>query len=160
MSWFCGHINGVVVIKLIRHVDERGFLCETVRIDELPGGLQPVMSYVSYTEPGVSRGPHEHSEQTDIFSFLGPGNFLIKLWDNRKGSATYGTCMQLHGGHDSPITVIIPPGVVHGYKNISRSEQGMVINYPNRLFRGWLKREPADEIRYENSNDSPFHMEG
>ena len=50
-----GQIEGVV-IKLVKRVDERGFLIETFRIDELPEGLQPLMSYVSYTEPGITTG--------------------------------------------------------------------------------------------------------
>ena len=90
MEWTKGQIEGVVIKKLVKHVDERGFLVETFRIDELPEGLRPVMSYVSYTEPGITRGPHEHKAQTDIFSFIGPGNFMVKLWDNRRDRKTYG----------------------------------------------------------------------
>lgn len=160
ITWEKGQIEGVIIKKLVKYVDERGFLTETFRIDELPERVKPVMSYVSYTEPGVSRGPHEHKYQTDIFSFIGPGNFLIKLWDNRKDSTTYGKFMEFYGGLDNPLIVIVPPGVVHGYKNISRLERGMVINYPDKLFMGWGKKEPVDEIRHENEIDSPFKMEG
>ncbi|HBT20546.1 MAG TPA: dTDP-4-dehydrorhamnose 3,5-epimerase [Peptococcaceae bacterium] len=159
MEWTKGSIDGVIIKKLTKHVDKRGFLTETFRIDELPESLKPVMSYVSYTEPGVSRGPHEHKYQTDIFSFIGPGNFLIKLWDNRKDSKTYGNYMQFYAGQDNPVTVVIPPGVVHGYKNISKLERGMVINYPDKLYMGWGKKEPVDEIRHEDTPDSPFKME-
>lgn len=158
-NWNKGQIEGVIIKKLVKHVDQRGFLTETFRLDELPENLKPVMSYVSYTEPGISRGPHEHKHQTDIFSFIGPGNFLIKLWDNRKDSKTYGCFMEFYGGQDNPITVIVPPGVVHGYKNISKLERGMVLNYPDRLFMGWRKKEEVDEIRYEGKTDSPFKME-
>lgn len=118
-----------------------------------------MMSYVSYTEPGASRGPHEHAEQTDIFSFLGPGNFRLKLWDNRNGSESYGNYMEIFAGKDNPLTVVIPPGVAHGYKNISTLERGMVINYPDRLYRGWGKKEMVDEIRHEADAESPFYME-
>lgn len=159
MKWVKGQIDGVIVKTLQKHMDSRGFLAETFRIDELPEGLRPAMSYVSYTEPGVSRGPHEHQEQTDIFSFLGPGNFMIRLWDNRRDSATGGNFMELYAGTDCPVTVIVPPGVVHGYRNISRIERGMVLNYPDRLFMGPGKKEKVDEIRYENDENSPFDME-
>ena len=158
-GWSQGEINGVTVHKLTKHMDQRGFICETFRQDELPEGLMPVMSYVSYTEPGIVRGPHEHSEQTDIFAFLGPGNFMLKLWDNRQESSTYGNYKVIYAGTDNPLTVIIPPGVVHGYKNISDCERGMVLNYPNRLYMGWAKKEPVDEIRYEADPESPFNME-
>jgi len=158
-NWKKDKISGVIIQKLVKHVDERGYLTETMRVDELPEGLNPIMSYVSYTEPGVSRGPHEHVEQTDIFSFVGPGNFKIKLWDNREKSDTYGNYMLFYGGEDNPITLIIPPGIIHGYKNVSKTARGMVINYPDKLFMGWGKKDAVDEIRHEDEANSPFNME-
>jgi len=156
MEFKTGNIEGVYIERLEKHIDERGFLVETVRQDSLPLRLAFVMSYISYTEPGVARGPHEHKEQTDIFAFIGPGNFKISLWDNRTGSTTYGNKMELYGGEDNPVLVVVPPGVVHGYKNISRVRRGMVVNYPDRLYRGWGKKEEVDEIRHEDQGDVFF----
>src|SRR4030066_80617 len=115
MEFKKGEIEGVAIEELIKSSDERGFLVETFRIDNLTDSLRPIMSYVSYTKPRIARGPHEHLKQTDVFCFMGPGNFRIKLWDNRKESRTYRCCMEIVGGKDNPIRVIIPPGVVHGY---------------------------------------------
>jgi len=153
-----GPIEGVKVLKLTRHEDQRGFLYETYRLDELPAGLTPVMSYISYTRPGIARGPHEHTGQTDIFSLPGPGNFLLKLWDNRSESPTFGQFMSLTAGSDNPLTIVVPPGVIHGYKNIS-TEDGMVLNYPDRLFMGQGKKGPLDEVRHEDDPDSPYKMD-
>ncbi len=158
-SWQQGRIEGVFTKGLKKHLDRRGFLCETFRIDEFPEGIQPVMSYISCTEPGVTRGPHEHHEQTDIFAFPGPGNFCLRLWDNRQNSKTYGEYMEIFAGKDNPLVLVIPPGVVHAYKNISSSERGTVINYPDRLYKGWEKKEPVDEIRHEDDPSTPFKME-
>jgi len=159
VTWKRGNIEGVQVKKLVKHLDGRGFLCEAMRLDEMPEELQPAMSYISYTEPGVSRGPHEHRKQSDYFVFLGPGNFLVKMWDNRPESNTYGNWMELYAGCDNPISVAVPPGIIHGYLNLSRTERGMVINYPNRLYQGWNRKEEVDEIRHENDPDTPFRME-
>ena len=153
-----GEIEGVVIEKLIKFSDERGFLVETFRVDNLSDNLQPVMSYVSYTRPGVARGPHEHLKQTDIFCFMGPGNFRIKLWDNRRESKTYGNYVDAIGGEDNAIRVIVPPGVVHGYKNISEDEEGMVLNYPDKLYRGLDRKEEVDEIRHEDKEDE-FYLD-
>ena len=150
MEFIDGDIEGVFVHPLTKHIDDRGFLSETFRIDTLPEGLRPVMSYVSYTKPGLGRGPHEHRDQTDVFALIGPGNFKIYLWDNRKKSTTYGKRMILSGGVDNPITLVVAPGVIHGYRNVSSSELGMVINYPDKLYAGWDKQEPVDEIRHED----------
>jgi dTDP-4-dehydrorhamnose 3,5-epimerase len=158
MEFKKGEIEGVIIEKLIKFSDKRGFLVETFRVDNLPDDLQPVMSYVSYTRPGISRGPHEHNKQTDIFCFIGPGNFMIKLWDNRKESKTFGYCMEIVGGADNPVSVIVPPGVVHGYKNISKEVDGMVINYPDKPYRGWDRKEEVDEIRHEDKEDE-FYLD-
>jgi dTDP-4-dehydrorhamnose 3,5-epimerase len=153
-----GEIEGVVIEELINFTDERGFLIETFRVDNLPEGLRPMMSYVSYTKPGIARGPHEHLKQADIFCFIGPGNFKIKLWDNRRESKTYENYMEVIGGEDNRIRVIVPPGVVHGYKNISEEVDGMVINYPDKLYRGRDRKEEIDEIRHEDKEDE-FYLD-
>jgi dTDP-4-dehydrorhamnose 3,5-epimerase len=158
MEFKKGEIEGVVIEKLIKFSDERGFLVETFRIDSLLDNLQPVMSYVSYTKPGIARGPHEHNKQTDIFCFIGPGNFKIKLWDNRRESKTCGYYMEVIGGEDNPIRVIVPSGVVHGYKNISQEVMGMVLNYPDKLYRGCVRKEEVDEIRHEDKEDE-FYLD-
>ena len=158
MNFKTGEIEGVIVEKLNKFTDERGYLVETFRIDNLPKEIKPTMSYISYTKPGITRGPHEHEEQTDIFCFMGPGNFKVKLWDNRKESDNYGNCLEVIGGKDNPIRVVVPPGVVHGYKNISKEEDGMVLNYPDKLYRGWGKKEEVDEIRHEDKEDE-FYLD-
>ncbi|TFG92543.1 MAG: dTDP-4-dehydrorhamnose 3,5-epimerase [Candidatus Atribacteria bacterium] len=158
MKFKNGEIEGVIVKKLSRFSDERGYLIETFRIDNLPNKLKPMMSYISYTKDGIARGPHEHEEQTDIFCFMGPGNFKIKLWDNRENSKTFGNYTELIGGKDNPIQLIVPPGVVHGYKNISEDEIGMVMNYPDKLYGGLNKKEKIDEIRCEDKEDE-FYLD-
>jgi len=154
MEFTKGKINGVVVSRLVRNLDERGFLMETFRVDSLPQGLRPVMSYISVTEPGIARGPHEHRVQTDILAFPGPGTFRIVLWDNREASPTRGARMILFGGLEDPIAVIVPPKVVHAYRNISMVERGTVLNYPDTLYAGWGRKEPVDEIRHEVEGDA------
>lgn len=156
MDFKKGDIEGVRIMNLARRVDDRGFLVETYRIDTLPEGLKPVMSYLSATEPGTARGPHEHRDQTDVFAFLGPGNFQICLWDNRRASGSYGNRMVFFGGADNPIAVVIPPGIVHAYRNTSPTEKGVVLNYPDRLYAGWNKQEPVDETRHEVDGDLFF----
>jgi len=110
------------------------------------------------TVPGVARGPHEHVEQSDYFCFIGPGNFKVYLWDARKDSSSYGTRQNLFCGVDSPMSLLVPPGVVHAYKNVS-SENGIVFNAPDRLYAGKGKSQPVDEIRHEEEDDSPFTLD-
>lgn len=153
-----GPIEGVVVRPLRKFVDERGWLSELFRHDELDSEFHPTMTYISSTEPGVTRGPHEHVDQADLFCFIGPSNFKIRVWDNRSESPTYNNVTTVYGGADNPLSVLIPKGVVHAYRNVG-SSQGCVINCPNRLFMGEGRRDPIDEIRHEDDPDTPYRMD-
>jgi dTDP-4-dehydrorhamnose 3,5-epimerase len=150
-----GAIEGVVVRKLRRFFDDRGWLTELFRHDELAEEFFPAMAYISSTNPGVARGPHEHRDQADLFCFIGPSNFKLRMWDNRKDSATFGSVMTMVVGEDDPAAVLIPAGVVHGYQNVGDVD-GIVINCPNRLYAGAGRKEEVDEIRHENSDESIF----
>ena len=153
-----GNIRGVVVRDLRKFDDDRGWLSELFRYDELIAEFFPAMAYISSTNPGVTRGPHEHVDQADLFCFLGPSNFKLRMWDNRKDSATQGNVMTLTVGADNPKSVLIPKGVVHAYQNIGALD-GIVINCPNRLYMGTQRRESVDEIRHEDDPNTIFRME-
>ena len=151
-------IDGVVVREIPRHQDRRGWLSELFRQDQLDSEFHPVMSYVSMTHPGVARGPHEHADQADLFCFIGPSTFRIYLWDTRLDSKTHRTHERFEAGEDNPLMVLIPKGVVHAYKNIGERE-GIVINFPNRLYGGAGRKEPVDEIRHEDDPEGRFPVD-
>ncbi|QWV95187.1 dTDP-4-dehydrorhamnose 3,5-epimerase family protein [Geomonas oryzisoli] len=153
-----GRIHDVTCKPLKKFLDERGWLTELFRSDELEPEVMPVMSYISMTQPGVTRGPHEHVEQTDYFCFLGPSNFKVYLWDTRPDSPSFGVKQVVYAGVDAPSMMVVPPGVVHAYRNIG-TENGIVFNAPNRLFAGKGKSEAIDEIRHEELADSPFLLD-
>jgi dTDP-4-dehydrorhamnose 3,5-epimerase len=158
MSFIEGEIRDVVVYPLRKFYDDRGWLAELFRHDDLDEEFYPVMSYISFTQPGVQRGPHEHVDQADLFCFLGPSTFKMRMWDNRHDSPTYNYLMTLLIGEDDPRAVIVPKGVVHGYKNVGEVD-GMVINCPNKLYMGRGKSEPIDEIRHEDDPETIFTMD-
>ena len=108
-----GNIQDVVVRDLRRFNDSRGWLSELFRHDELTAKFFPAVAYTSSTKPGVTRGPHEHVDQADLFCFTGPSNFKVHMWDNRADSPTYRNVMTLTAGADNPKSVLIPKGVVH-----------------------------------------------
>ena len=154
-----GEIEDVVVYPLKIYKDERGWLAELFRHDDLKQEFYPVMAYISVTEPNMQRGPHEHAEQADLFCFIGGGEFKLRLWDNRAESETFRRVMTMLVGGDNPQAVIIPKGVVHAYKNVSETEKGVVINCPNRLYMGAGRQEPIDEIRHEDDPNTIFTID-
>ena len=153
-----GEIKGVVIHDLRKLNDRRGWLCELFRHDELGAEFFPTMAYISSTNLNVTRGPHEHVDQADLFCFLGPSNFKLRMWDNRPDSPTFGNVMTIILGADDPKAVVVPQGVVHAYQNIGPVD-GIVVNCPNRLYMGEGRREQVDEIRHEDDPDTPFRMD-
>jgi dTDP-4-dehydrorhamnose 3,5-epimerase len=158
VQFHAGPIEGVIWMPLRKFHDERGWLCELFRNDELPELIHPAMAYISLTEVGIARGPHEHVDQTDLFCFLGPSSFKVYLWDVRQGSPTHGASQAEVVGVDRPMALVVPPGVVHAYRNVGQ-EPGLVFNCPNRLFKGTGRKEQVDEIRHEDKADSPFRLD-
>ena len=152
------NIDGIVIRALEKHTDARGWLIELFRSDECADDFRPAMSYISMTLPGVVRGPHEHRKQTDYFCFFGLSSFRIFLWDNRSDSPTFGNKFVFEAGEGNMVSFIVPPGVVHAYKNIGEVE-GLVFNAPDRLYRGPGRVEEPDEIRYEENIGSRFHLD-
>jgi len=131
---------------------------EVFRGDELNEELLPAMAYISQTLPGVSRGPHEHREQTDYLIFPGLGDFKLYLWDARPDSPTFGCRETLLVGQSDLQAVVVPPGVVHAYKNVGE-ESGLVVNAPNRLYGGPGKLGVVDDIRHEEDPNSPYQLD-
>ena len=151
-------IDGVEIKPLEVRADDRGWLVELFRRDELPPAHHPAMAYASQTLPGVSRGPHEHRHQTDCFLFFGPGTFRLYLWDARADSPTRDHHQKLTVGETNRVRVIVPAGVVHAYKNIG-DVPALVVNCPNRLYAGQGRDEEVDEIRYEGQGESRYVVE-
>lgn len=138
--------TGAYIFPLKKHKDDRGWLMELVRNDSVPHPIE--MAYLSETKPLVVRGPHEHTEQTDHFAFIGPGDFHLHLWHED-------TYEIWDVGENNPCLVIVPPGVVHAYKNIL-NRPGWVFNAPDSLYGGPGKLYEVDEIRHENDEDSKY----
>lgn len=104
-------ITGVVITPLEPFTDERGSFAELARLSELPIGFEQVSH--SHSRAGVLRGLHFHRAQSDLW-YLASGEAQICLVDLR--DETLGA--RVHAWETSaaePCTVLIPPGVAHGY---------------------------------------------
>lgn len=143
-------IDGVKIFALDNEIkeDDRGSLVEIARTDWATHS-SIAMAYVSVTHPGVTRGPHKHEKQSDWFYFM-PGTMCqVGLIDDRDTSRTKGVVQLIDIHTDECLSIMIPSGVIHWYKNLSESCMMTVINLPSHLYRGIDYKEPADEIRYE-----------
>jgi dTDP-4-dehydrorhamnose 3,5-epimerase len=102
-------LAGVRVEALPVFPDARGSLHELYRTDEIPADFKPVMACCSWSDPGVTRGPHQHVIQDDYFTFAGPSDFSVFLWDDRPGSAKAARGWLVKTGAGAPSRIYVPP---------------------------------------------------
>ena len=136
----------------------RGWLCELFRHDDLPAEFHPVMAYISMTEAGVAAGRTNTSIRADLLLFHRPVALQgLPVGSSRRFADLLARQTEIVGV-DRPMLLIVPPGVVHAYKNVG-GEPGLVFNCPNRLYKGPGRKEAVDEIRHEDQTDSPYRLD-
>ncbi len=150
-------LPGVRIEALPVFHDKRGSLHEMYRVDEIPPDFKPVMACSSWTLPGVTRGPHEHVLQDDYFTFAGPSEFLVALWDARPGAAGAAKAWLIEVGERHPAHIYVPHGVVHAYRNIG-TVPGLVVTVASELYGGKGRGGAVDEIRHEQNPTSPYRL--
>ncbi|MCL5971369.1 MAG: dTDP-4-dehydrorhamnose 3,5-epimerase family protein [Firmicutes bacterium] len=139
MSHF-GKIDGVVVKNLVRHPDDRGFFQEILRDDE--GLLRRFgQASLSMSYPGVIKAFHYHELQDDLW-FFPVGSAQVVLYDQRGGSKTHGITQVLYPGQNNPLLIVIPVGVLHGYRVLG-NEPLMIVYFTTESYRS----ESPDEKR-------------
>lgn len=141
-----GTIDGVQVKQLVRHPDDRGFFQEILRDDDALlrrfGQASLSMSY-----PGVIKAFHYHERQDDLW-FFPVGSAQVVLYDQRPGSSTEGITQVLYPGEDHPILIVIPVGVVHGYRVLG-AQPLMIVYFTTESYR------PADPDERRLAWDDP-----
>ena len=143
-------IDGVKVKKLKVIPDERGRVMELLRADdEVFEKFGQV--YITTAYPGVVKAWHSHTRQTDYFACV-QGMMKLVLYDARENSPTKGEVNEFLVGVHNPELVVIPPGVLHGFKCISEVE-AIVVNCPTEVYNP----DAPDEIRADaHSKDIPY----
>ncbi len=108
-------IDGVMVLELTRHADDRGSFTEIYRKEWIPEVREMVQGNLSFSRPGVLRGLHYHRRQADYWILL-EGDAFVGLYDLRVGSHTRGTAAGISlGAQAGDRALFIPPGVAHGF---------------------------------------------
>ncbi len=128
-------IEGVVIKKLIRHCDDRGFFMEVLRDDDQ---LLSRFGQASFSKsyPGVIKAFHYHEKQDDLW-FFPSGNAQVVLFDFRDESSTKGETQVVYMGEDNPLLLLIPIGVAHGYRVLGQ-EPAVIMYFTTKSY------DPAD----------------
>ena len=130
-------IEGVIAHPVKANVDDRQVLMVYLKASD-PFFDTFAQSYVSITAKGVVKAWHYHLNQTDVW-FVPHGKIKVGLFDARRDSPTAGVANAIIMGGGNNISLVIPPGVYHGY--LSLTDPSVLINTTNRPY------DPADEYR-------------
>lgn len=107
-------IDGVRVVPLTTHADDRGYFRELFRNDVLQG-VTIAQTSVTEAYPGVIKAFHWHKKQDDLW-YVAAGMAQVVLYDRRDGSPTRGHTQVLYAGEQNAALIFIPKGVAHGYR--------------------------------------------
>ena len=105
-------IDGVELIPLRRHEDERGWFMELMRASGLPQAVK--QSNLAFSRMGVIRGLHYHERgQCDLFACV-QGMVRVVVLDLASGET-----FTVDIGDDNPVAVYIPGHHAHGYEALT-----------------------------------------
>lgn len=133
-------IEGVKIIPLKQIPDERGKIMHMLRSND-PHFEKFGEVYFSVAYPGVIKGWHLHTKQTQFYAVIS-GMIKLVLYDERKDSPTCGELMEIFTGEDNYQLIRIPVGVVNGYKTIG-VKPAIVANCATE------PHDPDEMIRYD-----------
>lgn len=133
-------IEGVHVVKLEAHVDDRGYLIEILRSSDPHFTKFGQVYLVGDLTRGTIRAFHKHKELWDFF-FISHGSAKFVLRDDRAQSPTYGEMMTLVMGQHNPTLIGVPPGVYHGWMALEDDTQ--MISTASEVYN----RAQPDEVR-------------
>ena len=105
--------SGSVGTAFAQHRDARGSLVELFR-ESFGVGFTPVQWNASSSQAGVLRGVRVHAVHHDYLVVLA-GFALAGLRDMRPDAPTDGAGVVVELRGDSPVALVIPPGVAHGF---------------------------------------------
>jgi len=133
-------IEDVKIVPLRQIPDERGKIMHMLKCtDSHFENFGEIYFSVAY--PGVIKGWHSHTKQTQFYAVVS-GMIKLVMYDERKDSKTYKELMEVFVGEDNYQLIRIPIGVVNGYKTIG-TKSAIVANCAT------LPHEPGEMVRYD-----------
>ncbi|MGV3760426.1 MAG: dTDP-4-dehydrorhamnose 3,5-epimerase family protein [Actinomycetota bacterium] len=138
-------IDGVRITPLRRIPDERGAVFHMLREDS-EGFERFGEIYFSLVYPGAIKAWHLHKEMTLNYA-VPVGMIKLVCYDDREGSPTRGSTLEVHTGELAYSLVTVPPGVWNGFKG-EGTEPALVANcatvphHPDEIVRA----DPFDHV--------------
>jgi dTDP-4-dehydrorhamnose 3,5-epimerase len=116
-------ISGVIIKKVVKHEDDRGFFAELIKFGEETFHEVLQTSY-SETKPGVIKAWHIHP-YWEVWCII-KGQAKVVLHDMRPDSPTNGQTDVISTGEDNMMVIAIPGEVAHGYVPLGDKPMGII----------------------------------
>lgn len=113
-------IEGVQVISLPTFPDERGTVLRMLKSSDAHF-IQFGELYFSTVFAGVVKAWKRHHRITVNFACIS-GLVKVVLYDDRPGSTSRGTIMEIRLGPECHALVVVPPGVWNGFQGLSQPQ--------------------------------------
>lgn len=109
----------IEIKSLEKHEDERGYLLEILKSDEINEGIQQI--YFSTSKPGAVRGGHYHKKKIEWFCAVkGTAKLFLENIITKEEKEII-----LH--HDKPTVVKVLPNIWHSLENIGGTEMHLIV---------------------------------
>lgn len=109
-------IEGVRITPLRQIPDERGKIMHMMRASD-PHFQKFGEVYFATAYPGAIKAWHRHKKQIQNYAVL-QGMAKVVIYDDRKGSKTFGEIQEVFMGEDNYVLLTIPTEVLNGWKAI------------------------------------------
>ena len=137
-------IQDLIITPLRKIPDERGSIMHMLRADA-PHYIKFGEIYFSTAYPGVIKGWHEHTIQTQNYAVI-EGMIKLVLYDNRTSSKSYKSIQEVFLGELNYSLVTIPTGIIMGYKCIG-NKTSILANCSTH------PHDPTEMINYDPLGD-------
>jgi len=134
------HIEGVELVPLVAHVDDRGYLIEVIRASDPHFTKFGQVYLVGNLARGTIRAFHKHEVLWDWF-FISHGAAKFGLVDDRADSPTYREQATFVISDRNPGLLVVPPGVYHGWMSLTDDTQ--LVSTASEVY----DRDRPDEVR-------------
>jgi dTDP-4-dehydrorhamnose 3,5-epimerase len=107
-------IDGLIMLELPTHSDERGFFREIIRNKDLSTPFEINQLSHSLVNTGITKGWHGHKNQSQM-TYLASGSAIFVFVDMRDSDTNPAKFEYLASPHSNPWVVITKPGIYIGY---------------------------------------------
>lgn len=142
-------IEGLLVVPMTVHHDDRGYLMEIIHFNDPFFTKFGQVYLVGNMVRGTIRAFHKHKILWDYF-FISHGSAKFAFYDDRPHSPTYKQMETIITGNHKKAMIVVPPGVYHGWMSLEDDTQ--MVSIGSEIYNNENpdeERVPYDSFGYD-----------